>query len=86
MRSPVFPSINGRPWGIRIWVGWRRWGCGVPGGWRGLGLALLQHTFRAYYQQGKDKVALGVDAESLTGATRLYEKAGMKVVPRDKYV
>jgi ribosomal protein S18 acetylase RimI-like enzyme len=45
-----------------------------------LGLALLQHTFRAYYQQGKDKVALGVDAESLTGATRLYEKAGMKVV------
>jgi len=24
-------------------------------------------------------VALGVDAESLTGATRLYEKAGMQV-------
>jgi hypothetical protein len=24
-------------------------------------------------------VALGVDAESLTGATRLYERAGMRV-------
>lgn len=55
---------------------------GVRRPWRrrGLGLALLQHTFRAYYQQGKYKVGLGVDAESLTGATRLYEKAGMKIV------
>ena len=54
---------------------------GVRRPWRrrGLGLALLQHTFREYYLRGIDKVALGVDAQSLTGATRLYEKAGMHV-------
>ena len=46
---------------------------------RGLGLALLRHSFRALYRRGKRKVSLGVDADSLTGATRLYEKAGMHV-------
>lgn len=61
------------------WVGtlgvvreWRR---------RGLGLALLQHSFRQLYQRGKRKVGLGVDAKSLTGATRLYLKAGMHPDP-----
>lgn len=44
---------------------------------RGLGLALLLHTFQAFYEQGDRCVGLGVDAQSLTGATRLYEKAGM---------
>jgi GNAT superfamily N-acetyltransferase len=47
---------------------------------RGLGLALLQHSFAEFYQRGKRKVGLGVDASSLTGATRLYEKAGMHPV------
>jgi hypothetical protein len=28
---------------------------------------------------GKARAGLGVDAQSLTGATRLYEKAGMHV-------
>ncbi|HIP72799.1 MAG TPA: GNAT family N-acetyltransferase [Anaerolineae bacterium] len=46
---------------------------------RGLGLALLQHSFRQLYQRGQKGVSLGVDADSLTGATRLYEKAGMTV-------
>jgi len=31
-------------------------------------------------KQGKARVGLAVDSESLTGATRLYEKAGMAVV------
>ncbi|KAA0260059.1 MAG: hypothetical protein EDM79_18925, partial [Chloroflexi bacterium] len=49
--------------------------------WRkhGLGLALLQHSFAEFYKRGKRKAGLGVDAENLTGALRLYEKAGMHV-------
>lgn len=56
---------------------------GVVREWRrrGLGLALLQHSFHQFYQRGKRKVGLGVDAESLTGATRLYLKAGMQPDP-----
>lgn len=44
---------------------------------RGLGLALLRHALGEFYRRGKRRVALGVDSESLTGATRLYERAGM---------
>ena len=32
------------------------------------------------YRRGRHAVGLGVDASSLTGATRLYERAGMRVV------
>ena len=46
---------------------------------RGLGTALLHHAFGEFYHRGHKQVGLGVDAESLTGATRLYEKAGMRV-------
>ncbi len=49
---------------------------------RGLGLALLLHSFNEFYQRGDRTVGLGVDAQSLTGATRLYEKAGMRVTQR----
>lgn len=65
------------------WVGT----LGVVREWRrhGLGLALLQHSFRQFYQRGKRKVGLGVDAESLTGATRLYLKAGMQPDPRHQW-
>jgi mycothiol synthase len=49
--------------------------------WRrqGLALALLHHSFGEFYRRGIRQVGLGVDAGSLTGATRLYEKAGMHV-------
>jgi mycothiol synthase len=49
--------------------------------WRkqGLGLALLRHSFNEFYRRGKRKAGLGVDAENLTGALHLYEKAGMHV-------
>ncbi len=47
---------------------------------RGLGLALLHTAFNEFRQRGKQRVGLGVDASSLTNATRLYEKAGMHVV------
>ena len=54
---------------------------GVRGLWhrRGLGFALLTHAFRALYERGIRRVGLGVDAENPTGATRLYERAGMRI-------
>jgi mycothiol synthase len=50
---------------------------------RGLGMALLLHSFAEFYQRGIRKVGLGVDAQNLTGATRLYERAGMHVARQD---
>jgi len=47
---------------------------------RGLALALLQHTFSLFWARGERTIALGVDADSLTGATRLYQRAGMQIV------
>ncbi len=49
--------------------------------WRrkGLGMALLLHSFGEFYRRGKSKVGLDVDSQNLTGATRLYERAGMHV-------
>lgn len=54
---------------------------GVRPAWRGrgVGLALLKHAFAELHRRGKRQVGLGVDSESLTGATRLYERAGMHV-------
>jgi len=46
---------------------------------RGLALALLHHSFKELWARGKSRVSLDVDASSLTGATRLYEKAGMQI-------
>ena len=46
---------------------------------RGLGRAILQHLFGIFYERGVPSVALGVDAANPTGATRLYESAGMNV-------
>ena len=47
---------------------------------RGIGLALLQHSFCEFYRRGKKRAGLQVDAGSLTGAVRLYERAGMRVL------
>lgn len=65
------------------WVGtlgvrhpWRR---------RGLGLALLQHSFGEFHRRGRRRVGLGVDAQNLTGALRLYERAGMHSDPARQY-
>jgi mycothiol synthase len=57
---------------------------GVRRPWRrrGLGEALLRHSFVELWKRGFHRVALGVDAASPTGATRLYERAGMTVVRR----
>lgn len=49
---------------------------------RGLGRALLHYAFGAFYLHGLKTAGLGVDGESLTGAQRLYERAGMHVIMR----
>ena len=59
------------------WVG----ALGVRRSWRkrGLGLALLRHAFGEFYRRDQRRVGLGVDAQNPSGATRLYERAGMHV-------
>jgi len=57
------------PFGVR--KAWRR---------RGLGLALLKHAFLVLFERGKTAVELDMDSENLTGALRLYERAGMHVI------
>ena len=54
---------------------------GVRRPWRrrGLGEALLLHSFAEFRRHGYPRGTLGVDASSVTGATRLYERAGMSV-------
>jgi ribosomal protein S18 acetylase RimI-like enzyme len=63
------------------WIG----AIGVRKPWRkrGIGLALLRHAFGEFYRRGEPHVGLGVDAQNPTGATRLYERAGMRVVKED---
>jgi mycothiol synthase len=62
-------------WG---WVGilgvrrrWRR---------RGIAEALLHTAFAEFFRRGERRVALAVDAQNPTGATRLYERSGMRVL------
>ena len=54
---------------------------GVRREWRkkGIAFALLKHSFAAFYKRGQKRAGLGVDASSLTGALRLYQRAGMHV-------
>lgn len=47
---------------------------------RGLGTALLQHAFSEFHRRGLARAGLGVDAENVSGAVRLYERVGMRVV------
>ncbi len=49
--------------------------------WRkqGIGLALLHAAFGEFHRRRIPRAELGVDSENLTGATRLYERAGMRV-------
>jgi GNAT superfamily N-acetyltransferase len=60
-------------WG---WVGM----IGVRPAWRrrGIAEALLRTAFAEFARRGERRVALGVDAESPTGATRLCERLGMR--------
>jgi mycothiol synthase len=65
---------------FRMGIGWIGT-LGVRRPWRkkGLGLALLQYSFGEFYKRGMTTIGLGVDASNPTGATRLYQRAGMYV-------
>jgi mycothiol synthase len=82
-------AVNGNEIAGVALCDWKRngeWGwvetLGVRPAWRrrGIGQALLRSAFLAFFQRGERTVALQVDAESPTGATRLYERAGMRVL------
>lgn len=62
-------------WVLDLFVAqrWRR---------KGLGLALLQSGFHELWRRGHTHTGLEVDSENETGATRLYERAGMHVTRR----
>lgn len=49
---------------------------------QGIGEALLRTSFQAFARRGKRGAQLHVDSQSLTGATRLYERVGMTAQPR----
>jgi mycothiol synthase len=46
---------------------------------QGVAMALLQQSFADLHRMGKKRVTLYVDGSSLTGALRLYERAGMHI-------
>jgi mycothiol synthase len=49
---------------------------------RGIGEALLRRGLCGLHQQGRAGALLIVDSESITGATRLYQRVGMTARPR----
>lgn len=65
---------------FRMGIGWVGT-LGVRRAWRkrGLGEALLLHSFAEFHKRDMKVIGLGVDAANPTGATRLYQKAGMKI-------
>ena len=60
--------------GLAVRAPWRK---------RGLGRALLHHAFAELHQRGRVAVELDMDSENLTGASRLYERAGMVPFSQD---
>ena len=46
---------------------------------RGVGRALLDHGFALLAARGVERIQLNVDSQNATGATRLYERAGMTI-------
>jgi mycothiol synthase len=72
---PVTSEEEGAGWieDLAVLPAWRK---------RGIGLALLLQALGAMHRRGLRSALLGVDAESPTGATRLYERAGMREVRR----
>jgi mycothiol synthase len=72
--SMCFPKVDEDP--DMAWVG----DLGVRREYRrkGIATAMLNHSFGEFYRRGKLRAGLGVDAQSLTGATKLYESVGMR--------
>jgi mycothiol synthase len=66
-----YHRLRGYTEGIAVGRRWRR---------RGLARALIAKSLRAQKAAGMTESALGVDSESLTGATRVYEDCGFRVL------
>jgi mycothiol synthase len=49
---------------------------------RGIGAALLRRSFASFADRGLRRVIVNVNAENATGATGVYERAGMRVANR----
>ena len=49
---------------------------------RGIGIALLRHSFAKFAARGLRRVRVNVDAENVSGATRVYERVEMHIVNR----
>lgn len=73
----IVGAMQGNVTDGRGWIGdlavrdaWRR---------RGIGEALLKEAFALFAARGVPTVMLNVDRDNTTGATRLYERAGMRL-------
>jgi len=49
---------------------------------RGIGAALLRRSFASFADRGLRRAMVNVDAENVTGATGVYERAGMRIANR----
>ncbi len=67
----VMPGDEGWIKDVGVRPAWRR---------RGIAVAMLERSFGSFFARGVTSVALGVDSQNQTGATYLYERAGMSVV------
>lgn len=83
--SVLLASEGNQIAGVVTWMptsngGWiEEVGVRVPHRGLGLGALLLRHAFARLADAGAREVRLNVDAENATGATRLYERVGMRV-------
>ena len=81
----AFAIVDGQTAGIVVarivdGIGWiDDVGVRAPFRGRGVGRSLLEHGFELLAARGVDKVQLNVDSQNATGATRLYEGAGMTI-------
>lgn len=75
---PVAVNVSASSLGARFDTGYVA-SLGVVREWRGHGIAraLLTTSFAEFRRRGRRFATLHVDADSLTGATRLYESVGM---------
>jgi ribosomal protein S18 acetylase RimI-like enzyme len=70
-----YNARTGRKLGYTEYISVRR-----PWRRRGLARAMLARSMKVLKDAGMTQTALGVDAESLSGALRLYESMGYEVV------
>ena len=67
----VLPGSGGWIQDVGVLKDWRR---------RGIASALVERSLGSFYERGIPSVALGVDTANATGATQVYERAGMSIV------